>query len=75
MSDASSHDPKAAPAPSGDDRNRDDGQRPGSPPTSAYVPAGSESSTHSDKTRTEPDTGAPAGDDPEPADSQADRRT
>jgi hypothetical protein len=75
MSDASSHDPKAAPTSPGDDRNRDDEQRPGSPPTSAYVPAGSEDSTQSDKTRTDPATGAPASDDPEPADSDADRRT
>ena len=75
MSDPSNHDPKAAPASPGDDRNRDDEQRPGSPPTSAYVPAGSEGSTHSEKTRTDPDTGAPASYDPEPADSKADRRT
>lgn len=73
MSAPSSHDPKVAQSPSGDRRNRDDEQRPGSPPTSAHVPAGSEASTHSDKTRTDPDTGAPANRDPEPADSKADR--
>ena len=80
MSDTSSRDPKAhnnqpgqSPQP-GDDRNRDDEQRPGSPPTSAYVPQGSEESTHSDKTRTDPDTGAPANDDPEPARSETDRK-
>ncbi|MGQ3018728.1 hypothetical protein [Phenylobacterium sp.] len=73
MSDPSSRDPKVNPTPPADDRNRDGEQRPGSPPSSAYVPKGSEESTHSDKTRTDPDTGAPANDDPEPADSQADR--
>ncbi|MDO8900981.1 MAG: hypothetical protein Q7V15_06465 [Phenylobacterium sp.] len=57
----------------GHDRNRDDEQRPGSPPTSAYVPEGSEDSTHSDKTQTDPDSGAPANADPEPADSKIDR--
>ncbi|WP_333588142.1 hypothetical protein [Phenylobacterium sp.] len=56
-----------------DDRNRDQEQRPGQPPKSAYVPAGSEDSTHSDKTRTDPETGAPANDAPEPAQSQTDR--
>jgi len=62
-----------APDQPADDRNRDDEQRPGSPPTSAYVPAGSKPSTDSDKTRTDPATGAPNEDTPEPADSKVDR--
>lgn len=74
MSDPSSPAPQGEESQAGDDRNRDDAQRPGSPPTSAYVPQGAEDSTHSDKTRTDPDTGAPAHDDPEPAKSEADRR-
>ncbi|MDP1874092.1 hypothetical protein [Phenylobacterium sp.] len=73
MSDPSSQTPKAPQPETGADRNRDAEQRPGSPPTSAYVPKGSENSTHSDKTQTDPDTGAPANSDPEPADSKTDR--
>jgi len=57
-----------------DDRNRDDEQRPGEPPRSAYVPKGSEASTHSEKTRTDPATGAPATDAPDPAESRTSRR-
>ncbi|MDO8411876.1 MAG: hypothetical protein Q7S93_17620 [Phenylobacterium sp.] len=62
-----------APGKPADDRNRDEEQRPGSPPTSAYVPEGSKSSTESHKTRTDPTTGAPNEGAPEPADSEADR--
>ena len=64
----------ASPARSQDaDRNRDGAQRPGSPPTSAYVPVGAEETTHSEKTRTDPDTGAPVEGDQEPAASKTDR--
>ncbi len=55
------------------DRNRDAAQRSGSPPTSAYVPVGAEETTHSEKTRTDPDTGAPAEGDQAPAASKTDR--
>lgn len=75
MSDPSNPNSKSPPSSPGDERNRDDEQRPGSPPTSAYVPEGSEDSTHTSKTRTDPDTGAPANKDPEPARSEVDRRT
>ena len=39
--------------------NRDDQQKPGSPPRSAYEPEGSEGSARSDKTLTDPATGEP----------------
>lgn len=60
--------------PPADDRNRDDEQRPGTPPKSAYVPKGSAASTHTDKTRTDPETGAPSTQAPAPAESDTSRR-
>jgi len=58
----------------GDDRNRDDEQRPGVPPRSAYVPAGEKDTTDTDKTRTDPTTGEPHKEAPQPARSKHDRR-
>lgn len=57
----------------GDDRNRDDEQRPGVPPRSAYVPAGEKDTTESAKTRTDPTTGEPHAAAPEPARSRHDQ--
>ena len=41
--------------------NRDDDQKPGSPPRSATEPAGAKGSCRSPKTRTDPQTGEPRG--------------
>jgi hypothetical protein len=41
--------------------NRDDDQKPGSPPRSATEPAGAKGSSRSPKTRTNPQTGEPLG--------------
>lgn len=61
------------PSEPGDDRNRDEEQRPGVPPRSAYVPPGEKGSTESDKTQTDPTTGEPHGKAPEPAKSRHDQ--
>ncbi len=58
----------------GDDRNRDDQQRSGVPPRSAYVPPGEKDSAQSDKTQTDPTTGEPHEGAPEPARSQRDQQ-
>jgi hypothetical protein len=47
--------------------NRDDDQKPGSPPRSATEPAGAKGSSDSAKTRTNPQTGEPRKAPPEPA--------
>lgn len=67
-------DPAPNATPSGDDRNRDDEQRPGQPPRSAYVPPGEKGSTESDKTQTDPTTGEPHKGAPDPARSRHDQR-
>jgi hypothetical protein len=48
-------------------RNRDDQQKPGSPPRPATEPAGAEGSSRSSKTATDPATGEPAAGTPRPA--------
>ena len=53
-------------------KNRDDEMRPGTPPRSAYQPAGGEASSRSVKTRTDPATGEPRRDSPAPARSAGD---
>ena len=53
-------------------RNRDDQMRPGSPPRSAYQPAGAEASSRTSKTRTDPVTGEPRRESPVPARSASD---
>ncbi|WP_176695947.1 hypothetical protein [Phenylobacterium immobile] len=52
------------PASQSDDRNRDDQQKPGSPPRPATEPAGGGAKTS--KTATDPATGAPNREAPEP---------
>ncbi|HLZ75214.1 hypothetical protein [Phenylobacterium sp.] len=47
--------------------NRDDDQKPGSPPRPATEPAGAHGSSRSDKTRTDPATGEPRKSPPKPA--------
>ena len=55
------------PTPDTDQRlNRDDDQKPGSPPRPATEPAGSEGSSRSDKTLTDPATGEPNPQPPAP---------
>jgi len=51
--------------------NRDDEQKPGDPPRTAYEPKGAEGSTRNDKTMTDPATGEPQGS-PAPNQSDAD---
>jgi hypothetical protein len=46
--------------------NRDDDQKPGSPPRSATEPCGAKASARSTKTRTDPATGAPRKAPPKP---------
>jgi hypothetical protein len=53
--------------------NRDDEQKPGAPPRTAYEPRGSEGSTRTDKTLTDPATGEPNRRPPAPGRSEADR--
>ncbi|HEY8572463.1 hypothetical protein [Phenylobacterium sp.] len=50
--------------------NRDDEQKPGDPPRTAYEPKGSEGSSRNAKTMTDPVTGEPQKGAPEP--NQAD---
>jgi hypothetical protein len=47
--------------------NRDEDQKPGSPPRSATEPAGAHGSSRSAKTQTDPATGKPNGTPPKPA--------
>lgn len=47
-------------------RNRDDQQKPGDPPRPATEPEGSEGSSNSEKTMTDPATGEPAAHAPKP---------
>ncbi len=47
--------------------NRDDDQKPGSPPRSATEPAGAKGSARSAKTLTDPQTGEPSKAPPTPA--------
>ncbi|WP_133254334.1 hypothetical protein [Phenylobacterium deserti] len=54
--------------------NRDDEQKPGRPPSTAYVPDGAEPSTQSDKTLTDPTSGAPNANPPEPNQAESDKR-
>ena len=54
--------------------NRDDEQKPGRPPSTVYVPDGSEASTQSDKTMTDPTSGAPHAVPPEPNQAESDER-
>jgi hypothetical protein len=54
--------------------NRDDEQKPGRPPETAYVPDGAEESTRSDKTLTDPATGAPNAQPPVPNQADSDER-
>jgi hypothetical protein len=49
-----------------DDWNRDDEQKPGAPPRTAFEPKGSEGSTQTSKTHTDPASGAPVNDRPAP---------
>jgi len=58
----------------GPDWNRDDEQKPGRPQRTAYEPKGSEHSTKTDKTMTDPASGEPNANPPRPAGSDADRR-
>ncbi len=46
--------------------NRDDDQKPGSPPRPATEPAGSQGSSQTPKTATDPATGAPTSGAPAP---------
>ncbi len=63
MQDAKRPDPRHADAA----RNRDEDMKPGRPPRPATEPAGSESSSRTPKTMTDPATGAPNRRKPDPA--------
>jgi hypothetical protein len=52
--------------------NRDDEQKPGRPPRTAHEPEGAEGSTNSPKTMTDPASGEPSPNPPEPGRSGAD---
>jgi hypothetical protein len=54
-------------------RNRDEDLKPGSPPRPATEPAGSQGSSRTDKTMTDPATGVPQPGAPRPNPSDADR--
>lgn len=55
--------------------NRDDEQKPGAPPRTAYEPEGSEGSARSSKTATDPASGEPTGGEVSPSrSSSTDRR-
>ncbi len=54
--------------------NRDDDQKPGSPPRPATEPAGSQGSSQTPKTATDPATGAPTSEAPAPNQAQAEDR-
>lgn len=53
-------------------RNRDDDQKPGSPPRPATEPAGSRGSSRTPKTATDPATGAPTPGAPAPNQAASD---
>jgi hypothetical protein len=55
--------------------NRDDEQKPGAPPRTAYEPEGSEGSARNDKTLTDPASGEPTTDRPAPNRSKHDDRS
>jgi hypothetical protein len=52
--------------------NRDDEQKPGAPPRTAYEPNGAKGSTGNSKTMTDPATGEPQPGSPAPNQSDAD---
>jgi hypothetical protein len=54
--------------------NRDDEQKPGAPPRTAHEPKGSEGSTRTDKTLTDPASGEPNAQPPAPNRAGADRK-
>jgi len=54
--------------------NRDDQQKPGAPPRTAYEPKGAEGSSRTDKTLTDPATGEPNRGRQAPNRSDADRK-
>jgi hypothetical protein len=54
--------------------NRDDEQKPGDPPSTVYVPDGAEASAQSNKTMTDPISGAPHAQPPEPNEAETDER-
>ena len=54
--------------------NRDEDQKPGSPPRPATEPAGSHGSSRTPKTATDPATGAPTSDAPAPNQAQSEDR-
>ena len=53
--------------------NRDDAQKPGAPPRTAYEPKGSEGSSRTDKTLTDPVSGEPNAGPQAPNRSDAER--
>ena len=53
--------------------NRDQDQKPGSPPRMAQEPGGAKGSSRSPKTATDPVSGEPVGDAPAPNQAQADQ--
>jgi hypothetical protein len=55
--------------------NRDDEQKPGAPPRTAYEPRGSEGSTRTNKTLTDPASGAPTTRRPAPNQSEREDRS
>jgi hypothetical protein len=56
------------------DWNRDDEQKPGAPPRTAYEPKGSEGSARNEKTATDPASGEATTDAPAPNRSGADNK-
>jgi hypothetical protein len=63
------------PTPHTDQRlNRDEDQKPGAPPRPATEPAGSHGSSRTDKTMTDPATGAPKPGAPAPNQSRSEDR-
>jgi hypothetical protein len=63
------------PTPDTDRRlNRDEDQKPGSPPRPASEPAGSQGSSRTPKTMTDPATGAPTPGAPAPNQSRSEDR-
>lgn len=59
--------PNPAPRPPDAARNRDEDMKPGRPPRPATEPPGAENTSRSNKTLTDPATGAPNCDRPDPA--------
>ncbi len=54
--------------------NRDEDQKPGSPPRPATEPAGSQGSSRTPKTATDPATGEPTGAAPAPNQARSENR-